>query len=66
MKVVVDGLPENVPDKATLKELLEIREEPTEHVIVEVNGSFVHPNRYSRTKLKPGDKIEVVYPAFGG
>ena len=66
MKIVVDGLPEQIQDSATLLELLESKEEPTEHVIVELNGSFIHPTQYAQTQLQPGDRVEVVYPAFGG
>ena len=66
MKVFVDGLPEDVPDGTTVTEMLDRRGEPTTHIIVEINGSFVHPNNYKRTRLSQDDRMEVVYPAFGG
>ena len=64
--IVFDGLPENVRDGTSVLEFLSERNEPTSHVIVEINGSFVHPKDYSAKRLKPNDRVEVVYPAFGG
>ncbi len=66
MRIVVDGLPEEVKDGTTVLEVLQKRSEPTTHIIVEVNGSFVHPKIYGKTRLKQDDRVEVVYPAFGG
>ena len=66
MRIVIDGLPEKVSDGATVLDVLKQRGESTNHVIVEINGSFVHPHSYEETKVRPGDRIEVVYPAFGG
>ena len=66
MRVVIDGLQEDVPDTATISEVLRLRGEPTEHVIIELNGSFVRRENYHKITLKPGDRVEVVYPAFGG
>ena len=66
MKIVVDGLPEDVPDHATVLDVLRKRDEPTTHIIVEINGSFVHPLSYGEKEIHPGDRMEVVYPAFGG
>lgn len=62
----MDGLPEDVPDGTSVLKVLRQRGEPITHIIVEVNGSFVHPQDYGETKLRPGDRMEVVYPAFGG
>ena len=66
MRIIVDGLPEDVPDRATVLEVLQQCGEPTTHIIVEINGSFVHPQIYGAKKVHPGDRMEVVYPAFGG
>jgi thiamine biosynthesis protein ThiS len=66
VRIFVDGLPEDVPDGASVFDVLEQRDEPQDHVIVELNGSFVHPPAYRGKKLHLGDRIEIVYPAFGG
>lgn len=65
-RIVVDGLPEEVSDGVTVLDVLRRRGEPTTHIIVEINGSFVHPDAYGNTRLRQGDRMEVVYPAFGG
>ena len=66
MKIEVDGFPREVPDGATVGELLRELDEPTSHVIVEINGSFLPAERYEQTSLEEGDRVEVIYPAFGG
>jgi thiamine biosynthesis protein ThiS len=66
VQVFIDGLAEEVRNGATVLEILQNRGEPTSHVLVEINGSFVHPNDYAARTLRVGDRLEVVYPAFGG
>jgi len=66
VQIVVDGLPVEVSEGATVLQILKQLGEPTSHIIVEVNGSFVHPKSYGRTRLEKDDRVEVVYPAFGG
>lgn len=66
MKVVVDGQAETVRSGATVLDVLRRRGEPTTHVLVEINGSFVHPREYGEVLLSPGDRMEVILPAFGG
>jgi thiamine biosynthesis protein ThiS len=63
---VIDGLPEHLTSGTTVLEVLKQRGEPTRHIIVEINGSFVHPDAYAEKRLREGDRLEVVYPAFGG
>ena len=66
MKIVVDGLPKEVPDGATLVVVLHLLGEAAEHALIEVNGAYVHPGEFEILILKPGDRLEVIYPAFGG
>jgi thiamine biosynthesis protein ThiS len=66
LRIVVDGLTEEVARDATVLDVLRQRSEPTTHIIVEINGTFVHPNSYADRTLREGDRMEVVYPAFGG
>jgi thiamine biosynthesis protein ThiS len=66
VRIVVDGLPEDVPDGANVLDVLKQRGEPTTHIIVEINGAFVHPQVYGEKRVHSGDRMEVVYPAFGG
>jgi len=66
VRIVVDGNEEDFKRGSTVLALLRGRGEPTTHIVVELNGVFVHPEEYENTELKPGDRVEVVYPAFGG
>ena len=66
MRIVVDGHPEDVPDGATVADVLELLEEPVRHVIVDVNGSCLRPRDYDAVQLNEGDRLEVIFPASGG
>jgi len=62
----VDGLEQEVPEGTTLAGLLDQVGEAVEHALVELNGVYVHKTRYAETVLKNGDRLEIIYPAFGG
>jgi len=66
MTIIKDGSALEVPDRATVAQVLELCGEPPSHGLVEVNGVFVHPRNYPAMQLNPGDRLEVIYPAFGG
>lgn len=66
MKIIVFGLPKEVPDDATVSEVLRVLDEPVKHVLVEINGRYVRQQEYDETRLQEGDRLEVIYPAFGG
>jgi thiamine biosynthesis protein ThiS len=66
LTIFVDGLEQEVPDQATVADVLEQLSEPAAQALVELNGVFVHKSSYSETVLKSGDRLEVIYPAFGG
>lgn len=63
--MTVNGEEREVPEGATILELLEADGEPREHVLVEVNRQYVPRPAYAR-RLAAGDRIEVIHPAFGG
>jgi thiamine biosynthesis protein ThiS len=62
----VDGLEQEAPDGTTVADLLERVGEAVEHALVELNGAYLHKTDYPATKLKAGDRLEIIYPAFGG
>jgi thiamine biosynthesis protein ThiS len=64
--IIIDGDEREVPDGATVADVLRILAEPAPHVLVEVNGTHVPPERHGETHLKPGDHLEIIHPAFGG
>ena len=66
MEISVDGLAREVPDDATLAQILVLLGEPDTHFIAEINGHYIPKAKYESTKLSPGDRLEVIYPAFGG
>jgi len=66
MKVTLNGMQRDLPDQITLAALLELEDEPTGHVVVEVNGSFIPAAEHAAVHLTEGDRIEVILPAFGG
>ena len=66
MKIVVDGEPAEVAAGLTVAGLLQAREEPARHVLVEVNGEYVAPGQLEHRILVEGDRVEVILPAFGG
>jgi thiamine biosynthesis protein ThiS len=66
VEIFVDDRPREVPDGATVIDVLRLLGESTTHAVVEVNGTYVHPKIYVEKSLRAGDRMEVIYPAFGG
>ena len=66
VKIRIDDQPVEAPDDATVARMLDIRGEAVGHVLVELNGVYVYPEEYAVRKLRPGDRLEFIYPAFGG
>ena len=66
MEIIVDDRPREVPEGATVAEVLRLLGESPTHAVVEVNGTYVRPKTYAGRTLKAGDRMEVIYPAFGG
>ena len=66
MKIIVDGFPREVPENATVAGVLRALGESLKHALVEINGNYIHARDYEVTRIRPGDRMEVIYPAFGG
>lgn len=66
MKVIIDGLAEEVEGGMSLAELIEARREASAELIVELNHRFVYHRDLASTFLKEGDQVEFIHPAFGG
>ena len=66
MRLVIDGLNEEVPPGLSLLEILRRRGDPPGHVLVELNRRHVRLEELSRTYPNDGDVIEVILPAVGG
>ena len=66
IRITVDGFPEDVPAGLDLAALLELRGEPAKVTIVEHNGRYVKAGDLPKMKLREGDRVEIILPAFGG
>ncbi|MEW6263027.1 MAG: sulfur carrier protein ThiS [Thermodesulfobacteriota bacterium] len=66
LKVVVNGLPEEVPPRTSVQALIELLNEQDAGLLVEINGYFVHQREFPTREIEAGDRIELIHPAFGG
>jgi thiamine biosynthesis protein ThiS len=66
MRVVVNGQPRELPDRATVADLLRAMEVNLRHVAVELNLTVVPRARHAETPLVSGDRVEVVTLVGGG
>lgn len=66
MNVEINGFVETVPDGATISDLIERFGEHDLDLIVEYNGRFLYPQKWSATVVSADDSIEFIHPNFGG
>lgn len=66
IRIIVNGMSEEVPEKATLAFLIERFEEADPALIVEHNGRYVYPQQYGTTTVTENDRVEFIHPDFGG
>ncbi|MBW2009995.1 MAG: MoaD/ThiS family protein, partial [Deltaproteobacteria bacterium] len=55
-----------VPEGASISQLIDLFEETDRHMIVEKNGRYVYPRDYGSITVTEGDRIEFINPDFGG
>jgi sulfur carrier protein len=66
MQIEVNGHEREVPEGATIAELLRELDVTVPHVAVEVNLEVVPRAKHADTALRPGDRLEVVTLVGGG
>ncbi len=66
MQITVNGMKQEVPEEASILELIDFCEERDVHLVVEYNGGFVYPKQYETTRVCEGDTLEFIHPDFGG
>ena len=66
MRVLVNGEPMEVPDGVSVDALLEHLKVKREYTAVALNREITPKARYADTRLKDGDKVEIVRPMGGG
>ena len=66
MRIIVDGLPEDVTEGITLGLLVEELRADSVELIAEVNHRYIHRRDYDFFVLQEGDRVELIQAAFGG
>ncbi|HYE07073.1 MAG TPA: sulfur carrier protein ThiS [Planctomycetota bacterium] len=66
MRVVVNDQPTELPDGATIVDLLARLDLPGTRVAVEVNRALVRRADHAQTRLSQDDRIEIVTLVGGG
>lgn len=66
INIIVNGHEEKVPKDSFISFLISHFEEGDTDLIVEHNGRFVYPDKYSASVVSEGDRIEFINPNFGG
>jgi thiamine biosynthesis protein ThiS len=66
LKIIVNGEEKQIPDGATIPDLLEILELKPERLAVEVNRRIIRRASWEVTALAAGDRVEIVNFVGGG
>jgi thiamine biosynthesis protein ThiS len=67
MQIIANGETLKVLPGTTLKQLLEIMEEPARpDMLVALNKRIIPPKDYATAVLQEGDSAETIYIGFGG
>jgi len=64
--VIANGREVRAPLPCSIEEFLLDNKFPPRSVVVEHNGEAVAPSEFSRRRLAPGDRLELVKIAAGG
>ena len=64
--IIVNGKEINLTEDTTVAEYLEQNQYQVKRIAVELNGDILPKYSYSDTKLKDGDRLEVVTFVGGG
>ena len=66
MRVLVNGEPMELPDGLSVEALLVQLKVKREYTAVALNREITPKTQYADTRLKDGDKVEIVRPMGGG
>ncbi|MBN1848894.1 MAG: sulfur carrier protein ThiS [Deltaproteobacteria bacterium] len=66
IRIIVNGLEEEVPAGSNLAFLIEYFQEKEPALIVEYNHHVVFPQDYKTIKVKEKDSVEFIHPNIGG
>jgi sulfur carrier protein len=66
VKVAVNGTADQFPENSTIRDILASKTLQEEIVIVFLNGEMTKSESWAETRLRPGDKIEIIRVVGGG
>jgi thiamine biosynthesis protein ThiS len=66
MELLVNGRPTTLPADATVEDVLKQFSLVPQRVAIEVNEQLVRRSGYAQTRLRPGDRVEIVTLVGGG
>jgi thiamine biosynthesis protein ThiS len=66
MTLTINGKPSDLPEAATVAQLLAQFDLAGKHVAVEVNREVISRARHAEYRLKAGDSVEIVTLVGGG
>jgi sulfur carrier protein len=66
MNIVLNGEPRQLPQSATVLDLLQTEQLTERRVAVEVNGEIVTRSLHATRSLEEGDQVEIVHALGGG
>ncbi|MCS4234883.1 sulfur carrier protein ThiS [Stenotrophomonas rhizophila] len=66
MNIVLNGETRQLPQTATVLDLLQVENLLERRVAVEVNGEIVTRSRHAGHALQDGDRVEIVHALGGG
>ncbi len=66
VRIIVNGLSENVPEGSSIAALIKFFNELDKDLIVEYNGRFIYPQKYSSIIVSENDELEFINPNLGG
>ncbi len=66
MRIRINGEDRDLPDAASVADLIATFQLTPERVAIEVNERLVRRAVYAETRLQPGDRVEIVTLVGGG
>ncbi len=66
MQLMINGESRRVEEAISIAQLLEMSDLSGKRIAVEVNESIIPKGRHAETRLKDGDKIEIIHAIGGG
>ena len=66
MELVINGESHTAEDGCSMLDLLDSLQVPADRVAIEYNGLILSKDAWATTRLKAGDKLEIVHFVGGG